>query len=300
MESFLDRHIIGSLIDLNLFNLAPPPRISIITPCFNHVRYIEQTILSVLNQNYPNLEFIIVDGGSTDGSVDIIRKYHTQLTWWISERDNGQTEAINKGFRKATGEIVTWLNSDDYYLPDTLKKVSRIYNEKCFDFLAGTVRIVDVNGNFIEDKPTVWPSVNERLYDSLPYVGQPATFFRRSLLDLVGYLDESFHFAMDFDFWLKLRQKKVEFTIVDEVFTCFRQHSDAKTSKGSLVFVNEIFCQYAKPKNVFNREFRHLLAHYSQILVSHDFPNTDRRILFYYLLFHPKQLLRVLLNKIKA
>ena len=105
------------------------PRISIVTPSFNQGKYIEQTIQSVLSQNYPNLEYIIIDGGSTDGTVEIIKKYEQQLTYWISEPDKGQTDAINKGFAKCTGEIFNWINSDDYYSPNSLHIVAEVFSE---------------------------------------------------------------------------------------------------------------------------------------------------------------------------
>src|SRR5687768_13083798 len=100
------------------------PKISIITPSYNQGRFIEETILSVINQNYPNLEYIIIDGGSTDNTVEIIRKYEQHLAYWVSEKDGGQSEAINKGFKKATGDIVCWINSDDFFMPGALSKVA--------------------------------------------------------------------------------------------------------------------------------------------------------------------------------
>ena len=274
------------------------PKISIITPSYNQSCFLEQTIVSVIEQGYPNLEYFIVDGASTDGSVEIIKKYERQITGWVSEKDRGQTHAINKGFQQVSGEIVTWLNSDDYYLPGTLKRVAEIYWEKHFNFLAGTVRLVNKEGLFMEDRNAVWPSVNERLYDSLPYIGQPASFFRRSLLDQVGLLDETFDYAMDFDFWLKLRRSGIEFTLVKDVFTCFRQHDQAKTSLGPLIFVNELFEKYATLWNLFDSEIRHMISHYSYLLVRENYASRNNKILLYYLLLHPGQAMKILKNRI--
>lgn len=275
-------------------------KISIITPSYNQGQFLEQTILSVLDQGYGNLEYIIVDGGSSDTSVEIIKKYEKHLAWWVSEKDRGQTHAINKGFSRATGEIVTWLNSDDYYLPGTLNKVAEAYRQVAFYFLAGTVRLVNGKGEFIKDRKAIWPSVNERLYDSEPYIGQPASFFRRNLWQEVGGLDESFHYAMDFDFWLKLRKKKIDFTVVEDVFTCFRQHENAKTHEGEMVFVNELFEKYASPLNLFNRELRHMIAFYSEILTRVNFKSKGNKRLIYYYLLHPERMIKLFRNKLQS
>ncbi|RZK26019.1 MAG: glycosyltransferase, partial [Flavobacterium sp.] len=122
------------------------PKISIITPSFNQCQYIEQTILSVLNQNYPNLEYIVIDGGSTDGTVDILKKYDGRIAYWTSEPDKGQTDALNKGFERATGDIVNWINSDDYYAPDTLAQVAASFARQPVQAVTTVVRNFEEGG----------------------------------------------------------------------------------------------------------------------------------------------------------
>ena len=158
--------------------------------------------------------------------------------------------------------------------------------------------MVDASGNFIEDKKAVWPGLNERLYDRPPYIGQPATFFRRALLDSTGYLDEDFHFAMDFDFWLRLRMRGREFTLTDEVFTCFRVHDQAKSSRGEMEFVRELYRKYSGLKYVRNKDIRNMIRLYSRILVNNGYHHGHLSILARYLLFHPRLALKIARNKV--
>ncbi|XOV91161.1 MAG: glycosyltransferase family 2 protein [Bacteroidota bacterium] len=266
------------------------PKISIVTPSFNQASYLEQTILSVLDQNYANLEYIIIDGGSTDGSVDIIRKYEDQLVFWASEKDNGQTHAINKGFQKATGDIITWLNSDDYYEPGIFEKVAKSFNETKADFLVGAVNLVDEKGDLIEQKNGYWPEKSERMYDRTIYLAQPASFFKRDLLDRVGYLDESLNYTMDFDFWVRLRLAECEFKTIDEVLTNFRQHDQSKTSEGGWLFTRELLHKYAKVKNLGNEDLRRIICHFLEVyMFSREVPKKEKlRFLPIFTLLRPK------------
>lgn len=214
-------------------------KISIITPSYNQVKYLEQTILSVLNQNYPNLEYIIIDGGSTDGSVEIIKKYEKQLSYWESEKDTGQSNAINKGFKKATGEIVAWLNSDDLYFPYTLNMVAKSHSENPrIDLIYGDVENFYPNGssNLFIHKPF-------DLIDFLSRVSihQPAVFWKRKILDEIGYLDESLHYLMDYDLWMRifLNYKTLH---ISQPLAQFRVHSDSKTVKNPF----EMYMEYRK------------------------------------------------------
>ena len=239
-----------------------------------------------------------MDGGSSDDTLDIIRKYDNRITFWESKSDRGQTHAINKGIQKATGDVITWLNSDDYYLPGILKDIDKIYQKENFEFLAGTVRLVDLEGNKIQDLKPKWPSVEKKLYSINPYIGQPASFFTRKAINRVGLLEESFKYAMDFDFWLRLRRKRVEFHLTDEVFTCFRQHEESKTSDGPLAFVYELFEYYSKPEYMVNSEVRHMIGFYSKILMNSEKYRQLKKVRTYYFLFNPGQSYRIARNKL--
>lgn len=205
------------------------PRVSIITPTFNQARFLERTILSVLEQDYPNLEYIIIDGGSNDGSLDILKRYADRLAYWCSEPDRGQTDAINKGFSHATGEILAWINSDDTYTPGAIRQA--------VDFLQQTPAIGLVYGDmlFIDENDKPIGKFNAALTDlrrlrrGYVHVPQPATFFRAALWQQVGPLDASFYFAMDYDLWVRLAQKTQFAYLKGDVWANFRLHSGGKT-----------------------------------------------------------------------
>ena len=209
------------------------PKISIITPSYNQAQFLEKTILSVLDQDYPNTEYIVIDGGSTDGSVEIIQKYADRLDYWVSEEDSGQSAAINKGFLRATGEIICWLNSDDYFLPGTLAFVAEQLREgtNCHA-LVGQCFVVYTDG-----KP---PSLQRGIYTNHRellqfwrgyYMHQPAIFWRREVYEKIGLLDENLHYIMDFDYWTRI-SKHFGFKQVDRPLACATHHIDAKTGDG--------------------------------------------------------------------
>lgn len=206
------------------------PRISIVTPSFNQGKYLEKTILSVLEQGYPNLEYIIIDGGSTDESVEIIRKYADRLTYWVSEPDRGQSHAINKGFERATGDIFGWLNSDDFLYPGALHEVSQFFdNNPGLMVLVGGGDYLDEAGELIVR--TIPPKVDlEALYSWFDnYFWQPSTFIHRRAWEASGSLDESLNFAMDFDLWLRIA-KLFSIATTAEVLSASLKHDDAKTT----------------------------------------------------------------------
>ena len=206
------------------------PRISVITPSFNQGEFIEQTIRSVLLQGYPDLEYIIIDGGSTDESVSIIRKYARHLSFWVSRADRGQSHAINEGFRRATGEIICWLNSDDFYMPETLRIVADMLSHESGNFaLVGHALRLHSDG-----QP---PSRLEGRYSGLRRLlrfwdgyemHQSSIFWRRDVFEKVGYLDESQHLILDFDYWVRIA-RHFDFVNVDRTLSATNYHARAKT-----------------------------------------------------------------------
>lgn len=206
-------------------------KISIITPSYAQGRFIEETMLSVLDNGYENVEYIVIDGGSKDDTIDIIKKYEKRLKYWVSEKDSGQTDAINKGLAHVTGDIVAYLNSDDYYLPGTLEKVASFFDSNpMVDFYTGQTIFVDENSKPADGFPELFQrEITDESMISTCIIAQPSTFFRRRVLNKVPRFDESLHFAMDYDFWLKSYILGFKFYKTMEELSAFRLHSDSKT-----------------------------------------------------------------------
>ena len=203
-------------------------KVSIITPSYNQVDYLEATIKSVLAQTYPNIEYFVIDGGSTDGSADIIRAYQDDLAGWVSEKDRGQTDAINKGFNMATGEIIAWLNSDDTYFADAVEKaVAFLSSHPDVGLVYGDANYIDQQGQVIGRFPAAQTSLRQ-LRRGYVHIPQQASFFRKALWDQVGPLDPDFYFAMDYDLWVRLAAVS-EIQYVNQIWANFRLHQDAKT-----------------------------------------------------------------------
>jgi glycosyltransferase involved in cell wall biosynthesis len=209
------------------------PRISIITPSYNQGHFIGQTIESVLSQGYPDLEYIIVDGASTDNTLDVLRSYDGRLTW-ISEKDRGQTHAINKGMQMATGDVVAFLNSDDLYLPGALETVGRFFAE-CPDaaWLTGRCRIIDQDNHEIRKGITLYKNAWLRIanYQTLQitnFISQMATFWRREAYERVGELNEGLHYVMDWDYWMRLG-RRYKLSVIHRDLACFRMHATSKS-----------------------------------------------------------------------
>jgi glycosyltransferase involved in cell wall biosynthesis len=202
------------------------PLVSIITPSYNQAQYLENTIQSVLRQDYSNLEYIVVDGGSTDGSQDIIEKFRDKIAWSVSESDMGQADAINKGFNRAKGEIIAWLNSDDLYLPGAISSALEIFqNNPDAGVIYGDAVSADANGRLLNE-------LRFRSWDTLDLlkfniICQPAVFMKRSIVEKIGYLDPSYHFFLDHQLWIRL-SRETEFIHQPETWAVSRYHPDAK------------------------------------------------------------------------
>ncbi len=213
--------------------------ISIITPSFNQARYLEQTIQSVLGQDYPHIEYIVVDGASTDGSVEVIKKYADKLAWWVSEKDSGQAEAINKGLARAKGEIVAWLNSDDYYLPSAVSSAMKVFEENPDVALVyGNMLAVDERGNAFNSLTYKQLSLQDLLCFQI--IGQPAVFFRREALEKAGMLDPTFHFLLDHHLWIRIAQHG-KILHVPQTWAAARYHAEAKNRAKAAEFGREAF-----------------------------------------------------------
>jgi GT2 family glycosyltransferase len=215
------------------------PLVSIVTPSYNQAPYLEQTIQSVLGQDYPHIEYMVIDGGSTDNSVEIIQKHADRLAYWVSEKDSGQAEAINKGFARANGEILAWLNSDDYYMLNTVSVAVRCFEQNPdVAMVYGDMLAVDGNGQTIN----VLRYKQLTLQDFLCFqiVGQPSVFFRRAAFEKAGPLETSFHFMLDHQLWIRLAQQG-RLLHVPQVWSAARYHAGAKNRARAAEFGREAF-----------------------------------------------------------
>lgn len=207
----------------------PWPRVSIVTPSYNQGQFIEETIRSVLLQGYPNLEYIIIDGGSTDGSIEIIRRYDKHLAYWISEPDKGQADAINKGWRRASGTIVAYLNSDDIYRPKSIAEVVQAFlSQPAVGCVYGECDVINEEGMVIGELGKWEFDLHELIGMGESSIPQPATFVSSEALDVVGMLDPQLHFAMDYDLWIKIGLKYPIFH-VPKTLAAFRVHTLSKS-----------------------------------------------------------------------
>jgi glycosyltransferase involved in cell wall biosynthesis len=228
------------------------PLVSIVTPSYNQAQFLEETILSVLNQDYPNLEYIIIDGGSVDGSLDIIRKYEHRLAYWVSEPDEGQSDAINKGWRRARGEILAWLNSDDTYVPGAIRTVAQyLVTHPEVDMVYGHLNTINDGGRVIwTTEPSTTFDLDGLIYSTF-FVPQPTVFFRKHVVHKVGMLDTSLYYCMDCDLWHRIG---INFTVrgIASLVANFRTHLASKTHDVPLEFVIEryrVARRYGGPGN---------------------------------------------------
>jgi glycosyltransferase involved in cell wall biosynthesis len=223
------------------------PRISIVTPSYNQAKYLPETIDSILGQKYPNLEYIIVDGGSTDGSVDIIRKHEDYLAYWVSEKDRGQSDAINKGFRKSSGALFNWINSDDVLFPDALQRIASTYvAHPSVDIVAGGHAVCS------EDGTVIWASAPPSMWALFPEYwvhgsGQQSTFVTADALKRVGGIREDLHLSMDMDLYYRILTSGGRRATVHGLIGMIRKHEDAKGAKHQRTWHSEqdrLFSEY--------------------------------------------------------
>jgi glycosyltransferase involved in cell wall biosynthesis len=214
-----------------------PPLVSIVIPSFNQAAFLEATIRSVLDQDYPRLETIVIDGGSTDGSLDILRRYEDRLTRWLSEPDRGQADAINKGLRLATGEIVAWLNSDDLYLPGAIRQAVQALAEH------PEAGMVYGDGVLIDEDDAILDWHRYHTYTALDLLCfkvllQPTVFMRRRILEKIGLLDESYHLILDHELWVRIAARG-PILHVPHFWAAERTHPAAKTMTAAAEFAGE-------------------------------------------------------------
>jgi len=243
------------------------PLVSIITPSFNQAKYLEQTLRSVLDQDYARVEYIVIDGASMDGSVDVIKKYDGRgvvstpnnlessnnrenlnnrgemtsplLAYWISEKDSGQAEAINKGLARATGEIIAWLNSDDYYLPGAISAAVKVFEENQeVVMIYGDMLAVDADGQTINTLKYKQLTLEDLLCFQI--IGQPSVFFKRDVYEKIGGLDTNFHFLLDHQYWIRIAQRG-KILHVNQTWAAARYHAEAKNRAKASEFGREAF-----------------------------------------------------------
>ena len=231
---------------------------TVVTPSYNQGKYIKRTIDSVLSQNVDDLEYIIMDGGSTDETIDILKSYGDKIIW-RSERDKGQTDAVNKGIREAHGEIIGWLNSDDIYYPDAIKKVMKVFeNHPEINVVYGNANHIKEDDSFIEEYYTE-DFDYERLKD-ICFICQPSLFFRKNLVDKYGYLDDKLQYCMDYDYWLRLGKGET-FYRLNELLAGSRLYDDNKTLGARRKVHEEMLTMQEKNLGKASKKWLYNLAH---------------------------------------
>lgn len=223
------------------------PKITIVTPSYNQGQFLEETIQSVLGQCYPNLEYIVMDGGSTDNSVEIIKKYEKHLAYWVSEKDGGQSAAINTGFGRATGDILGWLNSDDMYLPGALSFIAGCLDTQKPEIVFGNCIHLRENTVALYGSDAVRAAAEGSL-TMHDYIIQPSSFWTGKAWETVGRLDDSLHYSFDWEWFLRAEQAGIPFTAVNKYLSVYRLHEAHKTGSGAgkrQTELAEIYKRYA-------------------------------------------------------
>jgi len=246
--------------------------ISVVTPSFNQGNYIERTIQSVISQDVPDLEYVVFDNLSSDQTIEILKRYEESLVW-VSEPDNGQAHAVNKGIAHTKGEIIGWLNSDDVYYPGTLKKILNFFSSHPdVDIVYGDADHIDEKDEWIEDYYTeAWDF--ERLQD-VCFLCQPAVFFRRQVVEKYGLLNEKLHFCLDYEYWLRLGLKGMNFFYMPEKLAGSRLYKETKTLGSPLRFHKEINGMFI---NLMGKVPDKWLYNYAHVLLDdRNVPRTDQ------------------------
>lgn len=220
------------------------PKISIVTPSYNQGQFIEDTILSVIGQRYPNLEYIIMDGGSTDNTIEIIKKYESHLAYWVSEKDRGQSHAINKGFDLATGEILAWLNSDDMYLPGTLAFMSNVPLNTPTLYFGNCIHFKEDENKVVTSGSDVVTSEKVKFLEQMDYIIQPSCFWTRTVWDISGRLREDMHYAFDWEWFIRAKRNCIQFYSTSKPLSLYRFHQDHKSNTGGEKRLKEILDVY--------------------------------------------------------
>ena len=228
------------------------PKISVVTACFNQAAYIEECILSVVGQQYPNLEYIIIDGGSTDGTVDIIKKYEQHIAYWISEKDNGLYDALHRGFQKATGEIMGWINSDDFLIKRSLYSVADIFsNNQQVDWVQGHPCVADESGRIVFQRPqrsSKYSFYLKEYHDGI-FIQQESTYWRSRLWEKAGMsISRDYLYAGDFELWMRFYKYAEQYT-TPALIGAFRMRKDQISEKNYKLYLQEcdsIIEKYAK------------------------------------------------------
>lgn len=255
------------------------PLVTIITPSYNQGKFIEDTLKSVKIQQYHNIEHIIIDGGSSDNTVEILKKYQNSYNIsWISEPDSGQVDALEKGFRLANGEILTWLNSDDYFLDDTViqKVVEYFYNNQKIDVVTGNGQQVDQSGKLISLIISDKKFINADFMRYADYIFQPSTFFRSSVLNQVS-LNKEFNYAFDWLFFLEIFENNYKFLVVDDFFSAYRIHDAHKTGGNTASRKQEISRIVKRSFGIFKIQTLYCYTIYYLFLFSEFFPKAIQK-----------------------
>lgn len=272
------------------------PKITVVTPSFNQGDYIEHTIKSVLDQQYSALEYIVIDGGSTDHTAAILQSYDDRLAYWCSEPDGGQTDAINKGFARSTGDIMGWLNSDDVLLSNALWRIGEWFQKNPNTRVAtGLRRIIDSNGAFVRNEMMWMPHRDVIRHGA--FIAQETTYWHRSVWEDIGTLDDTLYFAMDYEYWQRMVAAGYHFDLIPAYVGGYRVHDDAKSTKATRIRQREladIFQRYdiasdeasalAELDHVLGADWRHkqrMLKEFGEKSISN---NPDNYVRFFNLL----------------